>query len=243
MESNAFKDADFIMFPCIGAREPYEKEPMIKKVFEDCKDKFFYVPTSIVDYKPDLPTCQKLSELGIPKGAFVVSYFGRHITVKGYDILIKFGMRLIENNPNLYFLCAGSGPIEPPKHPRWIELGFIKNVDDLLPQCNLYILPNRETYFDLITLQILRAGIPLILSDTGGNKYFKDLPQTETKGLKFFDIGDENTLLKLVQGVINLYSSNQKEYENRRVANRNLYEKYFTIDRYVKEYTSFIDKL
>lgn len=243
MESDAYDKTDLVMFPCVGAREPYEKNKTMRNAFARNSQKFFYVPTAIVDYQPDKKTAQKLSELGIPDASFVITYFGRHSTIKGYDILKKIGASLLEKNPKLYILCAGNGQIESPKHPRWIELGFINNVDDLLPQSSLYILPNRETYFDLITLQILRAGVPVILSETGGNNYFKELPQSETRGMQFFDINDEQQLEEVVTKCIKLKEEDPKKYQEMRIANRKLFENHFTLDKYVKKYIESINIL
>ena len=231
------------MFPCAGAREPYEKDVEMRKTFLKNDKKFFYVPTAIVDYQPDKRTAQKLSELGIPKDAFVITYFGRHNSIKGYDILKKVGMSLLDKIPNLYFLCAGNGPILPPQHPRWIELGFINNVDDLLPQGDLYLLPNRETYFDLITLQILRASVPVIVSETGGNNFFQELPSDETIGMSFFDIENESQLETQVLQYVKLKIENPNRYKEIRQSNRKLFENYFTIDKYIAKYTESINQL
>lgn len=242
-ECKAYKSVDFIMFPCSGAKEPYLKDPKVRQVFEEVNHKFFYVSTSIVDYSPDRSKMQKFSELGIPNDAFVITYFGRHIPVKGYDVLCQVGVELLNKIPNLYILCAGKGDIEAPEHSRWKELGFINNVDDLLSQSNLYILPNRETYFDLITLQILRAGVPLMLSSTGGNNYFKELPTEETKGLIFFDVNDHSQIVGEALSIIQMRSENMKEYAAMGVANRSLFENHFTMGHYIEKYTAAIEDL
>lgn len=242
-ECKAYKSADYIMFPCQGAREPYEKTPQVKQVFTECNSKFFYVPSAIVDYKPDVKAIQHYSDFGIPKDAFVITYFGRHIAVKGYDILCDVGVELLNKIPNLYILCAGKGEIEKPNHARWIELGFINNVDDLLAQSNLYILPNRETYFDLITLQILRAGVPLLLSTTGGNNYFRELSNEQTKGLRYFDINNRNQIVEETIALIDLYTHHSDAYTEMGKANRRLYETQFTMNKYVERYIQSIDSL
>ena len=242
-ECEAYDRVNYIMFPCEGARESYEKDSKMKETFLRNNYKFFYVPTGIVDYLPKKNQVQKFSDFGIPKDAFVITYFGRHIAVKGYDVLSDIGIQLLEENSNLYILCAGNGEITPPQHSRWIELGFIHNVDDLLPQCDLYILANKETYFDLITLQILRAGVPLILSSTGGNKYFAELPNEETVGLSFFDIHDKKSLISLAQEAINVKSQDSSSYKMKGKYNRELYEKYFTLDKYTTKYCEFLNHL
>ena len=243
MECDAYDKTDFVMFPCPGARDPYEKCATMREAFVRNNKKFFYVPSSIVDYHPNPIFQQKLSDFQIPNDAFVITYFGRHNQIKGYDILVKIGMQLLEKYPNLYFLCAGNGPIPPPQHTRWIELGFINNVDDLLPQSSLYILPNRETYFDLITLQILRAGVPIALSNTGGNTYFQELPKEETRGMILFEINEPDRLISIVEDMMNMKISSPKLFDELRQCNRRLYEKNFTLDKYTNNYLEVINKL
>jgi len=242
-ECQAYKSADYIMFPCVGAKEPYLKDPKVNSVFDKVKDKFFYVPSAIADYIVDNKSCQKLSEFGIPKDAFVIAYFGRHINVKGYDILKQVGLRLLNSYKNLYILCAGKGNIDAPSHPRWIELGFINNVDDLIAQANLYILPNRETYFDLITLQILRAGVPLLLSATGGNKYFRELPKNDIVGLSYFSYDDIDDIEKKVTEIIELRNNNIEAYQIMQNSNRTLFERYFSLNNYISRYLDRINSL
>lgn len=242
-ECEAYDKTDYVMFPCAGAREPYEKDNEMRKAFARNNHKFFYVPSAITDYRPNESAMQKLSDLNISEDAFVITYFGRHNAIKGYDVLSRLGLQLLEKYPNLYIVCAGKGTIDPPLHPRWIELGFINNVDDLLPQGSLYVLPNRETYFDLITLQILRAGVPIVLSTTGGNKFFEELPLSETKGMTFFDINDEEQLKVIVEQLIQQKSDNPQAYEKMRKTNRKLFEQYFTLDKYINKYIESINAL
>lgn len=186
---------------------------------------------------------QKYSELNIPADAFVITYFGRHISVKGYDILKQVGHKLLNKYPHLYFLCAGKGEIQPLNHPRWMELGFIHNANELMSQSSLYILPNRETYFDLVTLEILRAGIPIILSETGGNKFFHHFSDKELIGMDFFDINNIDDLIAKVENIIKQKSIEPAQYMKRKVANRNLFINNFTIDKFVERYLDLINKL
>lgn len=242
-EGHSYDGADYIMFPCREAREPYEKNKILRDAFLRNDDKFFYVPSSVLDVRVDEAAMQKFAEFGIPDNAFVITYFGRHNHVKGYDILKQVGEKLLNKYPNLYFLCAGKGDIKPLEHPRWIELGFINNVNELLHQSNLYILPNRDTYFDLVTLEILRSGTQIILSYTGGNKYFRGLPEDEIEGLDFFDISNIAELVDKVEKHIRSYMSDCARYNAVAAKNRHLFQRRFTVDTFVKNYIKAIDRL
>ena len=242
-ELRAYRSADYLMFPCKGAREPYEKDKDCFAAFQAMENKFFYCPSAIMDLPVDESKMQKFSDFGIPKDAFVITYFGRHNEVKGYDILKKVGARLLGKYPKFYFICAGKGPIEPLNHPRWIELGFIRNTHELLWQSDLYILPNRETYFDLVVLEVLRSRTPIILSANGGNNFFKELPNNEIEGLSFFNIDDYDCLIELTSKHIEEKMNNRIQYLAKGEENRILWNKYFTIGSYVSRYLSEIERL
>lgn len=242
-ECKAYKMVDYLMFPCKGAREPYEKEFKIKKVFTQNEYKFFYVPSAIMDLKVDTKRMQKLSDIGIPNGSFVLSYFGRHTSIKGYDILKEVGAKLLDKYPNFYILCAGRGDIEPYRHKRWIELGFINNVHELLYQTDLYISANRETYFDLVVLEILRSSTKMIMSSTGGNNHFKEHDKKEREGLDFFDINKEDELIDLVENAIKQKIADPESYKKSCEANRNLFLNYYTMDSFIPNYIKAIYKL
>lgn len=242
-ECRAYKLVDYLMFPCKGAREPYEKDPKIRKVFTSNEQKFFYVPSGIMDLKVDEAKMQKISEIGIPDGAFVLSYFGRHNFIKGYDILKEVGKRLLDKYSNLYILCAGRVEIEPYKHDRWIELGFVNNIHELLYQTDLYISANRETYFDLVVLEILRSSTMLLLSTTGGNVHFKSHSNSERKGLGFYDITKIDELTGLVEEAILLKQSDKNKYQACCSANRELFLTHYTMCSFVKNYLNEIYNL
>lgn len=242
-ELKCYKKVDYIMFPCKEAREPYEKESKVKEIFCSNEQKFIYVPSSINDLNIDIENIQKLSDLGIPNDAFVITYFGRHNKIKGYDILKKLGKDLLKQYPNLYFVCAGKGEIQPLNHKRWIELGFISNTHELLYQSDLYVLPNRETYFDLVVLEILRSGTNLILSLTGGNKFFLKFTDQDEKGLFFFDISNYEQLVSLVKKSIESKNMNIQRYRKNGIANRNIYLNNFTVDLFIERYLKEINQL
>lgn len=242
-EVQCFESADYYMFPCKDAREPYEHDRLLKETFSKNEKKFYYVPSSINDIHIDDNKILKFAELGIPENSFVITYFGRHNHVKGYDIIKKVGELLLDKYPNLYFVCGGRGSIEPLKHKRWIELGFVNNAHELLYQSDLYISANRDTYFDLVVLEILRSSTKALLSNTGGNRYFKRLPEDETRGIKLFNIDKIDELLRMIEDSIHQKMADSEGYKQHGKANRELFLKYFTIDKYIDRYIKAINSL
>ena len=242
-ECKSFKNADFIMFPCLQAKEPYYHNRRIRKTLIEMEDKTFYVPTSLITLSLENTQIPNRKQYNIPDSAIVAGFFGRHNHIKGYDILKDIAVTALDNCPNLYFLIAGSGNIQPIDHPRWIELGYISNVKETMEICDLYLLPNRETYFDIVMLEALRAGLITLISDTGGNKFFKTLPSTQTDGIYYFDINNKESAIGHLEDLHTLKETNPAIFAKMKDNNRTLFEHYFTIKTYVENYTKEINKI
>ena len=231
------------MFPCFDARECYEKEKLYKELFVRRNDDFYYVPTAILELdferKYDNFFFRKY---GIPDDAFVISYIGRHSEIKGYDFLKNIALKVFENNPNIFFVVGGKEePLKGINHSQWIELGWINNADEIIFQSDLFILPNRETYFDIVLLEVLRAGVPVLMTLTGGNKYFYALSKEKREGLFFYS---NNALDSAVSIIERLYKTKKdRGLLSMRQANKQLWKQEFSLERYIIEYVSKTFKL
>lgn len=238
-----FSRFDFFMFPCFDARECYEKEKLYKELFVRRNDDFYYVPTAILELdferKYDNFFFRKY---GIPDDAFVISYIGRHSEIKGYDFLKNIALKVFENNPNIFFVVGGKEePLKGINHSQWIELGWINNADEIIFQSDFFILPNRETYFDIVLLEVLRAGVPVLMTLTGGNKYFYALSKEKREGLFFYS---NNALDSAVSIIERLYKTKKdRGLLSMRQANKQLWKQEFSLERYIIEYVSKTFKL
>ena len=116
IDKYAFKRADYIIFPCPGAEEPYYHSwPKYAELRDEKKIR--YIPTGILPVECKKTREEIRNELSIPQDAIVLSFVGRHNEVKGYDILQSIFSKL----ENVYVVCCGKiGNILPPKSDRWI---------------------------------------------------------------------------------------------------------------------------
>ncbi len=105
----------------------------------------------------------------------------RLIPRKGIDILIKACKQLKKNNILFELNIAGEGPEEEPLkqlcHKLHIasQVNFLgrverKNMQTLLPQCDVFVLPSYAEGMSNAALEALACGLPLILTNTGGTK-------------------------------------------------------------------------
>ena len=236
IDKYAFERADYIVFPCEEAEEPYFNTwKYYEKVKENKKDKYKYIPTGIEKVKIKYTREEIRKRYNIPENAFVVSYIGRHNEIKGYDFLKKVGEELIKKYENIYFLIAGKEePLKGINNPRWIEAGWTKDAKDIVNAADLFILPNKETYFDLVLLEVMSLGKVIVLSNTGGNKYFKKF---NSNGLLYFDKEDKEKAIEQIEKVMNNRELIDKN------DNRSIFENNFTIGKFSNNYKKMMEEI
>lgn len=228
MDEYAFRRADYIIFPCEHADEPYRNVwGDYQEIRREKKEQYRYLLTGTVSAAPRMSRVEMRKKYGIPENAFVVSYVGRHSEIKGYDRLKEIGVRLLERNPDLYIFAAGNlGPLYPPDHERWIEVGWTNDPHSVVDASDMFVLPNKETYFDLVLLEVLSLGKTCVASNTGGNKYFSNEP-----GIKLYDTVEQ--AVALVEENMNYPVEHRHELEE---GNRQLFQNNFTTERFAKNY-------
>lgn len=233
MDVYAFEKADYIIFPCRDAEEPYFNTWNKYKDIR-CESKINYLPTGIVGCKSKVNRKSIRDKYGIPQNAFLVSYVGRHNEIKGYGDLKEIGKKILENK-DVYFLIAGKeGPLFKLENERWIEVGWTNDPHSIIAAADLFILPNKETYFDLVLLEILSLGVPVLLSRTGGNKYFEHF---KCDGIFFYD--DVDNAIEQLEFIIN----NQNTLRGTGLKEKELFESNFTINIFAKNYVKLLNNM
>lgn len=233
----SFMRSDFIIFPCKYADEPYSRLwPEYEKIKKAKKDSFRYLLTGSIPAKVKRNRIEIRKKYGIPEDAFVISFVGRHNEIKGYDRFIKICELVLKKEKNVYILVAGTiGPLNPPSINRWIEIGWTNDPHSIIAASDTFVLPNKETYFDLVFLEVLSLGIPIIASYTGGNKYFS---QYNYKGIKLFQSND-----KCIEMLLDNMRFSQDEIKSIKNQNISLYESNFTINTFAKNYFGILQTI
>lgn len=235
MDEYSFRNADLIIFPCEDADEPYSNAwPGYNEIKIKRKEAYRYMLTGTI--KPDylMSRDEFREKYGIPKDAFLISYVGRHNEIKGYGRLQKICLQLFQKYDNVYVVVAGNlGPIKSPDHPHWIEMGWTNDPHSLTNASDVFILPNKETYFDLVLLELLSLGVLVVASNTGGNKFFSD-----TEGVKLFK--DNEECLSIIESIMNYDVSTLETLRN---SNKKLYEELFTPEKFASRYVQLIKSI
>lgn len=234
IDEYAFQRADYLVFPCPEAEEPYYNNwSAYEKIKELKNNKIKYILTGIKPCKVKVSKDDIRKKFNIPYDAFVVCYVGRHNKIKGYDILKNIGKNLLEN-PKVYFLVAGKeAPLKGLKHERWIEVGWTSDPHSLIAASDVFLLPNRETYFDLIMLEVLSLGQIVVASKTGGNRYFD---KEQYDGVLLYD--EEEQAISIIDDIM---KSSESERRLKRDSNLKLFKENFTLQKFAHHYLKLYD--
>ena len=234
MDEFAFSRADNIIFPCEYADEPYVHEWKDYSTIKQNKiSDYRYLLTGTNKAAVNVPRNIIRDKYGIPEDAFVISYVGRHNAIKGYDKLKGICTEILKKHQNVYILVAGNiGPILPPNHERWIEVGWTNDPHSIVAASDVFVLPNKETYFDLVLLEVLSLGKIVVASNTGGNKYFDN---DKTHGVQLYNSDEE--CIDIIEHVMKKSESERNALENQ---NQELFEKNFTNEVFAQNYINML---
>lgn len=233
MDKYVFDHADYIVLPCVEAEESYYFHwKAYKKIHERNKEKYRYIPTGIVGAKAKIDADEYRNSLGYSKDDFIVAYVGRHNEIKGYDRIINMAKKL--NNENIKFLVGGKEfPLKGPELSNWKEIGWTNDPYSLVNSANVFILPNRETYFDIVMLETLSLGKNSLISNTGGNKV---IISKNVEGIYSFDNDDEGA-----QIISDLYEKKISYLPNKDIVK--LFKENYSIEIFVTNYLGLLNSV
>jgi glycogen(starch) synthase len=139
----------------------------------------------------------------------LVLLIGRLVYEKGFQLALDALPRLIERNPGLRFLVAGSGTHEGELRKQASDLGLMSHGtflgwmgDDVLHSlyriADVCVVPSIYEPFGLVALEAMASGCPCIVADTGG---LREVVPHEEAGLRF-EAKDPDALAETLERVI-----------------------------------------
>ena len=197
LEMRAYREVDVMIFPSKEATEPLVNAVEGFQELLDSKD-VRYMATGCKRLSSALTKEQAKEKYNV-SGKTVIGYIGRHNAVKGYDLLKEAAKIVLSKTNDVVFLIGGAqgkdfGPLD---NPNWIEAGWV-NPADLLQSLDVFVLPNRQTYYDLVLLEVLSMGVPVVATATGGNKSVQQIANDlELCGVSAESLAEH--ILKLVE--------------------------------------------
>ncbi len=109
----------------------------------------------------------------------IVTFLGRITFQKGPEYFIEAAYKVLQRNPNVRFVMAGSGDLLPKMIRRVAELGistrfhftgFLQGdeVDKMFGMSDVYVMPSVSEPFGISPLEAMRSNVPVIISKQSG---------------------------------------------------------------------------
>lgn len=229
----AYKNCDYVVYPTLTADESYYDD---RKDYGEIikKKKVLTLLTGIREKAVNISREEVRKKYNISNDDFVFCYVGRHAPVKGYETF-KHLFKYFKDDQKVKFLIAGKeGPLFGFKDDKWIEVGRTKDSGSIINAADCFVLPNKETYFDIVLLEVLSIGKPLITSFVGGNKYFLN----KSKGILLYKDFDE-----LVKFAKMIRKESQESLKEMGKLNKGLYYNEFTREKFLENYLDLVKKV
>lgn len=156
--------------------------------------------------------------LGLKKNNKIVLFVGRITLQKGPDYFLYAAKRVLEKDPNIRFIMAGSGNMEPLIIEKAAELGIADKVlftgflqgDDVhkvYQMADVYVMPSVSEPFGITPLESMANKTPVIISKQSG------VSEVINHCLKV-DFWDIDELSNKILGVLNYRSLHEELKEN-----------------------------
>lgn len=172
----------------------------------------------------------------------IVTFLGRITYQKGPEYFVEAARKVLERNPDVRFVMAGSGDLLEKMIRRVAQLrmgnkfhftGFLRgpNVDRMLAMSDVFVMPSVSEPFGIVPLEAMRSNVPVIISKQSG------VAEILKHALKvdFWDVdgmADAMNGLVSYKGVPKMFTRYGKDevdslkWENAALKVKNVYEEY-----------------
>lgn len=218
-EKFAFQRANIVVFPNQGCVELYSQilpqNANIKFILSGAKNNYNLrqIDTSLINQ-------DKINLL----------YIGRRNNIKGFDIVLSAFREAYRKNQNINLIIIGSG--EKIEEEGIIDIGFSDSPISWYNAVDYVVNANRQSYFDLSVIEAISTGVPMIMANNYGHKWFEGKSELIT----MFD--------GRVESLSDIFSSGILKKRNRNDhRNIELYENFLTDKLYYERFKMFFNQL
>lgn len=179
-------------------------------------------------------------------GKFVITYTGRFVEFKGFDLVYHSFVKLAEEFPNkvTLLIIGGRDPIHPTglteqeeknlfKNKNIVNIGYTSEVERYLAITDVFLFPSKKEGLPVCIVEALAMGVPVITLDERGNSdvvinnFNGYLVKSISKSSDVDKIVEKLNYLDMNRNVVDLLSSNC-------LINRENYSRSFFVDEQLK---------
>jgi glycosyltransferase involved in cell wall biosynthesis len=169
--------------------------------------------------------------LGVQGHERLIGFFGRYHPHKGFDVFCEVAALAHQRGRHaLKFISAGDGWVQPPGLPNYANLGWLgPDLADVLNAVDCLLQPNRHTFLDLIFIEAMSVGRPIVTTAVGGGRWLASV----AKGVVAVEL-NPRPLLDAVESAV----LEATRVELGRV-NRDTYDATFTLRAFAERHIAF----
>jgi len=179
------------------------------------------------------------TELGLKRDYSVVGMVAQLVDFKGYPFFLKAASLVLKNNPKVYFLVVGKGPLQNELKNQAERLGiqnnvvfvgFCKDITKILSIMDIFTLSSLREGLPISMIEAMAAGKPVVATHVGG------VPELVRDGVTGFIVlpRDSEALAEKIIELLN----NKDKAEKMGTTGRKFVREKFSLERMIQEYES-----
>ncbi|WP_433779235.1 glycosyltransferase [Flavobacterium anhuiense] len=184
---------------------------------------------------------------------FVITYTGRFVEFKGFDLVYKSFIKLNNEFPNKYILLliGGKDSIHPTglteqeevnlsENKDIVQVGYTSEVEKYLAISNVFLFPSKKEGLPVCIVEALAMGLPVITLDERGNS---DIVKNDFNGYLVKSISKSEDITKIFEKIkyLSQHSNVAQLFSENSLRNRSLYSRDFFITEHIKLFNEFKD--
>lgn len=242
IEKESMVWADGFIYPCKESVENHIKNfSFFQKILST--KKIYYCPTCVESLNVLKNKKEIRDYYNIPNSCFLISYIGRHIKVKGFDLLANAIIEInknLNNNEKLYLITAGKGNLVSYFQQRkeftkiWRHIEWTESPGDIINASDCFVLPNRSSFFDLALLEAMSIGIPIITTQVGGSIFVAK----KSRGI----ILSKPQIEDIEKAILQIIKTPEEERKKMGLINKNSFQLNFIQEKFAQNYINTIVK-
>lgn len=242
MEKIGYEKSDYISFPGKGAMNTLLTDRKdLKRLLDKKEIKILYTGIE-VPFKKSIGTENLKISNNLP---IKLLFVGRLVEDKGFDLVLEAVKILNDQGYNFALSIVGWGDADKIKkylnennlNDKVFLLGALphENVLKLMEEHDILVAPHRRSVFDLVMLEAMHIGLPIISTAVGGNI---ELITSENQGI----LVEPNNVDKLVDAT-KLLIDNQSLRSSLAANARQYAEEFFSEEAMFERYKNFFEEI